>query len=329
MSISRAQVEIRPSDARDDVAILALLQASLGWVPDDLFARFFGWKHRQSPFGASPAWVAVDGDRIVGFRTFMRWEFEHDGRLRRAVRAVDTATHPDYQGRGIFSTLTRAGLDAMRDDGVDYVFNTPNDNSRPGYLKMGWQVVGRLPVSVRMRSPASALRVLRARAPADKWSTACNAGVPALDVLRDEAGVAALLSARLADAGLRTRRTPAFLTWRYGFEPLRYRVILADQRIEDGFVIFRVRQRGQATEVVLCDVLVPAGHKRAATHLAQAALSTTGADYALRIGGPPFDSGLFIRLPRQGPILTWRDVCETQHPGLDDWSLTMGDIELF
>ncbi len=59
----------------------------------------------------------------------------------RAVRAVDTATHPDHQGRGIFSTLTptrsrRCGSRA------DLVFNTPNEKSLPGYLKMGWQIVG-------------------------------------------------------------------------------------------------------------------------------------------------------------------------------------------
>ena len=328
MSSSRAQVDIRPSDSRDDDAVLALLQASLGWVPDELFASFFDWKHRQSPFGPSPAWVAVDGERIVGFRTFLRWEFEQAGRIRRAVRAVDTATHPDFQGRGIFSALTRAGLDAMRDDGVDFVFNTPNDNSRPGYLKMGWHVVGRLPVSARMRSPASAVRVLRARVPADKWSMACDAGVPAVDALRDDAGVAALLSARPTTNGLSTRRTPSFLTWRYGFEPLRYRAILAGQRVQDGLIIFRVRRRGRATEVVVCDVLVPAGDRRAAVRLAGAALRETGADYALRIGGPAIESR-FIRLPRQGPILTWRDVCEMQQPALDEWSLTMGDVELF
>jgi GNAT superfamily N-acetyltransferase len=328
MSTSRAQVDIRMSNAGDDDAILALLQASLGWVPDDLFARFFEWKHRQSPFGVSPAWVALDGERVIGFRTFMRWEFEHEGRVRRAIRAVDTATHPDYQGRGIFSALTRAGLDQMRYEGVDYVFNTPNDNSRPGYLKMGWQVVGRLPVSVRMRSPASALRVLRARVPANKWSTPCSAGVPALDVLRDHASVASLLSARFPAVGVHTRRTPAFLAWRYGFEPLRYRVMLSGTRVEDGLVIFRVRQRGQATEVVLCDLLVPAGGRNAVAKLAHTALRESGADYALRIGGPLVGSG-FVRLPRQGPILTWRDVCETQQPSLDDWSLTMGDVELF
>ena len=93
-------VVVRRATPADRPAILELLADSLGWDRDDAFADFFDWKHNRNPFGVSPAWVAVADDRIVGFRTFLRWEFEHpDGRLRHAVRAVDTATSPEYQGR--------------------------------------------------------------------------------------------------------------------------------------------------------------------------------------------------------------------------------------
>ena len=47
-----------------------------------------------------PMWVACDGDRIVGLRTLMRWEFERAGEIFRCVRAVDTATHPELPGPG-------------------------------------------------------------------------------------------------------------------------------------------------------------------------------------------------------------------------------------
>ena len=73
----------------------------------------------------------------------MRWEFQRGDEVFRCVRAVDTATHPDYQGRGLFTRLTKAALPELVADGVKFVFNTPNDQSRPGYLKMGWQAVGR------------------------------------------------------------------------------------------------------------------------------------------------------------------------------------------
>ena len=115
-------------------------------------AEFFRWKHLENPFGRSFMLVAEADGRIVGLRAFMRWEFVAGDRRFRAVRAVDTATHPDHQGKGIFSRLTLEALDALRDQ-ADFVFNTPNEKSLPGYLKMGWQVVGRVPIRIRVRRP--------------------------------------------------------------------------------------------------------------------------------------------------------------------------------
>ncbi len=166
----RPGLEIRPATPDDRAQILGLLQRSLGWGDDPRFAELYRWKHETNAFGPSPTWVAVDGDRIAGVRIFMRWEFVRGGRVLRAVRAVDTATDPDYQGRGLFTALTIQALDEMKSDGVDFVFNTPNDQSLPGYLKMGWREVGRLPAAVRMRGPGAALKMVRARVPSAHWS---------------------------------------------------------------------------------------------------------------------------------------------------------------
>src|SRR5262249_43359766 len=147
-----------------------LLRASLGWADDPGFDRYFAWKHRENSFGASPSWVAVEAGRIVGFRTFLRWEFvDRQGNRARAVRAVDTATHPDAQGRGIFRRLTLHALDDLARDDVDFVFNTPNDKSRPGYLRMGWVDVGRVGTSVRVLGVGGARRMLHSRVPAERW----------------------------------------------------------------------------------------------------------------------------------------------------------------
>ena len=329
MTTARGALAIRPSGRHDDEAVLDLLQASLGWVPDDLFSAFYEWKHRGNPFGESPGWVAIDRDRIVGFRTFLRWEFVENDRVVRAVRAVDTATHPHYQGRGIFSRLTLHGLETLRSEGVAFVFNTPNAKSRPGYIKMGWQVVGRLPASARLSSASAAWRATRARVSAEKWSQPCTAGVPAHEVLADEGAVARLLGAQPPLTGaLATRRSAAFLRWRYGFEPLHYRAVLRGTRVDEGFAIFRVRRRGHATEAVLCDALVPGGDRRAVAELCRAVARASGADYALRLDPRPYAGG-FLRLPGQGPTLTWREVGDGHRREQAAWRLAMGDVELF
>jgi GNAT superfamily N-acetyltransferase len=323
-----SDILIRRATDADLPAVLSLLEASLGWVPDEMHERFFTWKHYDNPAGRSPSWVAVDparGDRIVGFRTFLRWEFDWGGRVIRAVRAVDTATHPDYQGRGVFSRLTLAALDELRREDVAFVFNTPNELSRPGYLKMGWRVVGRLPPRLRLRTPGSLLRVARARTPADKWSLPAQFGVAALEAFADRDAVQQLLAAVSGPGALRTRRTPEFLAWRYGFEPLAYRVVVAGAVLSDGVVVLRVRRRGRATEAAIGDVLVPAEARARAGELVRRALHESGADYSLQLGP---GSGI-ARLPGQGPTLVWRPLAQPDAPPRRQWELALGDVELF
>jgi len=322
-------LEVRPVRAEDDGDVFNLLQASLGWLPDEDHRAFFAWKHRDNPFGVSPSWVAVDGERVVGFRTFMRWDFERPDGVAPAVRAVDTATHPDYQGRGLFSKLTLNGLEELREEGVRFVFNTPNDQSRPGYLKMGWQVVGRLPVLARPRSSLAFLKLARARTRAERWPVATDAGEPATTALADVEPVAKLLAQQSPVTGLRTHRTPEYLHWRYGRLPmLGYRVVTAG-RVEDGLAVFRLRRRGALVECTICEVLVPEGERHAATELARQALLHSGADYAIQLGGRRAAGKGFLPIPRQGPRLTWRSVCEPAMPSFASWELAVGDIELF
>jgi GNAT superfamily N-acetyltransferase len=329
---SDAPLTIREAADGDLPAVLDLLQASLGWVPDDEYARFFAWKHHESPFGRSPAWVAVDetgdGERVVGFRTFMRWQFQRGDATVDAVRAVDTATHPDYQGRGIFSRLTLHALDELRASGTDFVFNTPNDQSRPGYLKMGWQLVRKLPVAATPRSIGSLLRMARARTPAGKWSVPSTAGTALPEVLRDEPALAGLLASLPSDRRLRTRRTAEFLAWRYGFPALHYRAMVGPEGLAGGVVVFRLRPRGAALEAAVCETLVPGGDRRRAHRLVRAVLRETRADHAVEIGAASPVRGV-LPLPGQGPTLVWRDVNETTLPTASEWELGLGDIELF
>ncbi|MEY2591686.1 MAG: hypothetical protein QOJ67_3670 [Acidimicrobiaceae bacterium] len=331
MGSDTGDIALRRYEPADERAVLALLQASLGWVPDEQYGAFFAWKHRDNPFGPSRAWVATEAGRIVGFRTFLSWKFTRDGTVAEAVRAVDTATHPDVQGRGIFSRLTLHALDELRTEGVQFVFNTPNGQSRPGYLKMGWQPVARLPVLARLRSPLSVIRLARARVPADKWSQPTGAGERAPDVLADADAVSRLLAAVPAPpaGALATNRTPAFLAWRYGFEPLAYRVLLCGRSVDDGIGLFRLRRRGTAVEAAICDVLVPGGDRRLEARAVQDIVRRSGADYGVRIGNPGTVRAGSFPAPGQGPTLVWRSVVDTQAPAADRWRLTLGDIELF
>jgi len=326
-----SEIVFRGAGAADQPAVLTLLADSLGWARDDTFAEFFEWKHHQNPFGPSPAWIALAGDDIVGFRTFLRWQFEHpDGRIRHAVRAVDTATAPAYQGRGIFRTLTTTAVEAFTADGVDFVFNTPNANSRPGYLRMGWSTVGRVPLVVRVAGVSSALRMRASRVAAERWPVETSAGTDAGTLLAD-ARVADLLETVGPPRKLRTAKTTAFLRWRYGLAALGYRAIAIDDDPSRGLAVFRLRRRGRAVEAGVSDVLVPDGAGRAERQLLRAVAHDTGADYAVRVDGTGrvAPHAGYIPFPRQGPLLTWRPLADSSPPPtLADLDLVLGDVEL-
>lgn len=324
-SVHAKDLVVRAAEPGDDASVLPMLRASLGKVDDPHYEEFLHWKHRENPFGASPAWVALHDGVVVGYRTFLRWEFlTPEVRVLRAVRAVDTATDPAYRGLGIFRTLTLQGVSELTLAGDALVFNTPNEQSRPGYLKMGWSLARRLPVGVLPRGPRSLVSMVTSRVPASLWSEATEVGVDATTAFADW-HLAQQLIAHAPTTGVRTHCTPEYLAWRTHFGPLCYRLLLAQEGDPaGGGVVFRLRRRGDAVEAAIIEQLVP--NRRAGAALVRRVLVETGADYAIGLRTGP-SAGL-LPLPRQGPLLTTRPLASAP-PSPGDWALTLGDIELF
>jgi GNAT superfamily N-acetyltransferase len=308
---------IRPYEDADEEALLGLLETSMGGGPTGSRTRdFFRWKHIDNPFGRSHMILATAGAELVGLRAFMRWEFRAGERRLHAVRAVDTATHPDWRGQGIFLRLTLAALDDLAGT-TDFVFNTPNDKSLPGYLKMGWHVVGRLPVWVRVARPfalAAHAAGRPARLPAETGRE-IDADPPAPPEQDDR---------------LTTPRSADYLRWRYAAPGIPYHSL----RRGDDVAIYRVRERGRLLEATVAEVLAqePAGVRRllravrrasGADHIAVHAAPRTTTHRAVRRRG-------FVRV--RGPIFVVRPLADRIEPDpltLASWSLSIGDVEVF
>ena len=57
------------------------------------------------PFGESKILIAEQDSKIIGIRAFMYWNWVNCEEEVIAVRAVDTATDPMHQGKGILANL--------------------------------------------------------------------------------------------------------------------------------------------------------------------------------------------------------------------------------
>jgi len=331
---------VREARSSDRPQVLDLLRRSLAGGPTgERSEGFFRWKHELNPFGPSFSLVAEEDGRLIGFRTFLRWRFRAGERTVAAVRAVDTATHPDHQRRGIFTRLTLSALDAL-DGRADLVFNTPNERSLPGYLKMGWQRVGTVPVAIRPVRPIRFARGIRQAGRGAPSGPPPSCPLPsASETLDDTSAVEQLLSeATPTHARLTTDRSLEYLRWRYVLPPdLDYRgVALWSGSRLDGLALGRPRRRGRLAEFVLGEVLVRPGDTSSARRLLRA-VTRAGSDHIaahLDGGGTLRRAGLatgYLSLPRVGMTLTCRPLTEiTLDPmQLGSWDLSLGDLEVF
>ena len=319
-------IHVRLYRDEDMPAVVELLRASLGESPFQT-PELFRWKHIDNPFGRSVMLVAEVDEAIVGLRAFMRWQLDSGGGTIRCGRAVDTATHPDYLRRGIFRRLTTEALDVARDIGLQLIFNTPNERSRPGYLKMGWSDVGPIRVLVRPHPT----RLLRGR----------HGSFPNLDELlpmaipieSDSHTNAEITSEHSADdaagTGLRTPRSNQYLRWRFAGHPTaRYGAVVGSS----GTAVLRANLRNGRSELVISDTLGPNP-----TEAVQSTIRASKADYdvaAFPLGSPGRQAARRAGMLAVPGVAALRLVARPIEPLEIDvlnpksWRLALSDVEL-
>lgn len=334
---------IRPYADADEAAVLELLTAALGPGPGGRRSpEFFRWKHLENPFGRSLMLVADEGDRIIGLRALMRWRFVAGDRVISAARPVDTATHPDAQGRGVFSRLTKEGLSALGGS-ASVLFNTPNEKSLPGYLKMGWKAVGSMPISVRIRRPLRFASRVRSRHRAEPVPGAARPRVlaePAAHTLADDGAIEDLLRGVAAPSeALSTPKGMGYLRWRYGAAPLLdYRAVRRDEGERTvGLGIFRVRARGELWETTIAELLVRDGDVGVARRLLRDVVRASFTDLQTFHAPSGFPGRRAVT--RAGFLPSPIGMTFVAHPLLDglspdptrlrSWALSLGDLEVF
>jgi N-acetylglutamate synthase-like GNAT family acetyltransferase len=303
---------IRAATEQDIPSIVQLLKLSLGESLMPKSEAFWKWKHIDNPFGKSPVLVAEENNQLIGVRAFMRWEWKQSDTVYKAVRAVDTATHPQHQGKGIFKKLTLQLVEQCKSEGVDFIFNTPNTSSMPGYLKMGWSKVGKLPIHIR---PRLAWRSISS----DFDNT--YALEQQLEKFKHEQ------LAQHHQHELTTNYLPQFLAWRYATNPnISYYGVSDEQGTS--LVIFRLKPTRVGTEFRICDQLLAPGtnpsyikkHVQKAIEQSSSTLVTYASQQTL-----PWTLAWAI-----GPMVTTMPLSSRlKSLSFDFWKPTLGDMEVF
>lgn len=125
------------------------------FTPEGLF-----WRYQDNPAGTVVGADAWAGETLAAHYVTCPTAMTLEGAPARGLLSLNTATHPDYQGRGLFPQLAETTYAAGAEAGFDFVFGVANANSTPGFVrKLGFQLVaplaaGVLPAPPRKFTPA-------------------------------------------------------------------------------------------------------------------------------------------------------------------------------
>ena len=308
---------IREPKVDETDKIIQLLQSSLGDSLLKKSTKIWNFKHIENPFGVSPVLVAEDDGSLIGVRAFMQWRWQLQDKIWVSYRAVDTATHPKHQGKGVFKTLTLSALDAVQKLSEGFVFNTPNDKSRPGYLKMGWQQVGKIKVAL-VPTILYFFTYLFSR----------NQFSHNIKLLELE-NICEKHNANLATKNiLFTPKSVTYLKWRYEENPLQRYIIVSSS---NWYVAMYIKKHRFFNELRVVETIGALDKKneirqaivRYAFQNSCSLITTANKDlFALQLYG------------HYGPMLTFKSLTSSDEfvnkaLHIENWSYSTGDLELF
>lgn len=311
-------MEIRKATNEDLSEIIKVLKASLGENELPLSEQIWNYKHHENPFGESIVLLAEENNNIAGVRAFMRWEWRVREKTYATFRAVDTATHPDYQGKGIFKNLTLSAVNEAEKAGDHFIFNTPNDQSRPGYIKMGWNEVSEVNVGL-----LPSLRFWN-------WSKKGKYQISISSSMAEREQLCHNWNEKLArEDKLFTPKSPQFLHWRYEKNPLqRYEVI----GTEDFYLAGYLKRRKTAKEFRVAESIFINDKGRSQSKVAIKNMATKFGAQIISFAPPVKLSFSFTGA--FGPILTLKKLNlsvdeEKDFLKMSNWCYSLGDLELF
>lgn len=131
--------------AGDELKIINLFLKSFG---KPITYDFWKWRYLDNPFTASKMINLMwDGDILAGHYALFPVEMEINSAVTLSALSMTTMTNPDYAGKGIFRNLAEDLYSSIREnEKVNIVWGFPNLNSHYGFIKnLSWKDSGTIP----------------------------------------------------------------------------------------------------------------------------------------------------------------------------------------
>ena len=123
---------------------------------------YLEWQYVNNPAGAAVIVVSRDeGGQLAGQYVVIPMHFLFRGEVLKGSLSLNTLTHPEYRGRGLFTQMAKETYRICAELGLSITLGFPNPNSYPGFVrKLEFQHVGNAEVLFRLLRPLKLLRHL-------------------------------------------------------------------------------------------------------------------------------------------------------------------------
>lgn len=106
---------------------------------------YLGWLYEDNPAGNVIGFDAFERGRLIAHYAAIPTNLEISGTRVRGLLSLNTATHPAFQGQGLFTKLANLTYDFAASEGFSCVFGVANAKSTFGFTqKLGFQLVSPL-----------------------------------------------------------------------------------------------------------------------------------------------------------------------------------------
>ena len=131
-----------------DSASITSYSSLLGDVfgkPELFTKEYIQWQYADNPDGNIVGFNAYDGETLAAHYVTQPMQAVVRGVKMKGLLSLNTATHPEHQGKGLFVKLANQTYSYAAEQGYDFVIGVANQNSVHGFTKkMGFQLVGQL-----------------------------------------------------------------------------------------------------------------------------------------------------------------------------------------
>ena len=97
--------------------------------------EYLNWLYCKNPHGEAIGWDAFMGDKLIAHYAVIPRKYSFLGQEYAAALSVNTATHPEHQGRGLFVNLANRTYESAHAFGTSFIVGIANANSIGGFIK--------------------------------------------------------------------------------------------------------------------------------------------------------------------------------------------------